>query len=157
MGPLPRRSAIRTLGSRPAALVLWALFGLTSFAFTRTRGLSFPEPGTGPRFVSELHSSGGDDNLCIEVGVVFAALALALHLVRLRTPVHPLELVAHAVLLGVQALYLAAIEQGSVQATVVHARNAALVLWLLALAGLWAWLVAALAARLRGAQPRAAP
>ena len=38
----------------PGFIVTTAFFGLASLVFTRTRGLAFPDSGSGPRFVSEL-------------------------------------------------------------------------------------------------------
>jgi hypothetical protein len=131
---------------RSVALVLWSVFGFASFAFSRTRGLAYldSDSATGLSFVADLKSTGGDDNLCIALGVGVATLALGFHALRLRLPVRRLDLAVHTLLLAVQSLYfVAALEVGSVRATVIEGGNLSLLLWLLVLVALWAWLAIA--------------
>jgi hypothetical protein len=116
--------------------VLWVLLGALSYAFSRTEGLAYDGAGLPLAHVRDLRSSGSEDDLCIEVGVVLAGAALLWGGLRSRRPFGLADVAGHAVLLGVQVAYLVAIEAGSVQLTIVRDRNWVLAAWLATFAAL---------------------
>jgi hypothetical protein len=130
-----------------AVLVLWLCVGATSYAFGRSRGLAYRDADapSGIGHVRELHSSGGNDDIGIEVGVVLAAVGVLWALVRRGRPFARSDLVAHAVLMSVQILYVLALEVGSIADTVVLDRNVVLALWTVSYAMLFVCLLAGLA------------
>ncbi len=124
---------------RMAILLLWAFHGGLSYLFVHTRGLAYSDadaPG-GIAYVRDLHSSGGNDNISIEMGVVFAGLAIAWAAARAKAEFGVADLVANGILLGLQGAYLMAIEVGSLFTTVVLARNVLVGLWAGTFVALW--------------------
>lgn len=113
-------------------LLLWVMHGVLSYLFTHTHGLVYlnADSASGISLVSELESSGGNDNICIEIGVVFAAIAVVWGGLRIKTQFGLADLGVNFVLVGLQALYILSIEVGSVLETVVSG-NSVLTIWLL--------------------------
>lgn len=127
--------------SSGAFLLLWLAFGVLSYLFADTGGLIFPSsdmPG-GYGYISDLQGAAGNDNLCIEIGVVTAVVGVSIALLRLAARFGIADIVIHGILLLIQFLYLVAIEAGSIVGTLTH-RNTVLALWVvcyLLLVGYW--------------------
>jgi hypothetical protein len=121
---------------RIALLLLWILLGALSYGFSRTAGLAYDDAGVPLTHVSELRSSGSNDDLCIEIGLVLAVAALLLGALRIRRPFGLVDVAGNAMLLAVQVVYLLAIEAGSIQQTIVRDRNWVLAAWLATFAAL---------------------
>jgi hypothetical protein len=132
---MPNRLRPRTVN-----LWLWLLLGVLSVLFGATDGLAYSDGGTPPRLshARELYSSGSDDDVCIQIGVNFALLALVWGGLRRKVRHGVADLIVHALLLGLQMLYLMLIEVGSITETVVLDRNVVLALWMGAYGGLCA-------------------
>lgn len=141
-----RMSSVRML--RRVTLWLWLLFALLSYVFGETSGLAYLEArnlchGLECREVDllfharDLESSGGDDDLMISMGVVLALVAVLLGLPRRWSRLAGWELGVHGLMLSLQGLCLALIDQGSLFTTLVEDGNKVLALWLIAYAGLW--------------------
>ena len=127
---------------RLVSLGLWLLFGLLSYSFSETGGLAYSIGPSELAYVRELESSGSDDGIGIEMGVLCAGAALIWGAFRFRSRFGFADLLLQGVLLTVQAAYLAAIEVGSVFDTVVRDRNVVLALWLVVYFALWScWLI----------------
>lgn len=136
-------------------LLLWLALGALSVAFAFTDGLAYTGiPSI--RHVRELQSSGGDDDLCVEVGAAFAVVATIFGAARARRPFGAVDVAAHAALVALQATYLLLIEAGSIAETLARDRNGVLAGWLLAYAAL-AGGVALAATRGTGARADAEP
>jgi hypothetical protein len=131
-------SSVRMTASslRLALLLLWALLGALSYGFSRTEGLAYDGGGMPVAYVRELRSSGIDDDLCIEIGVVLAVVALAWGGLRIRRPFGTLDVAAHGALIAVQVACLMALEAGSIRLTIVRDRSWVLAAWLATLCGL---------------------
>lgn len=120
-------------------LVLWAAFGALSSAFACTDGLAYPDPPIPITHVRELQSSGSNDDLCIEMGVLFGACAVIWGVLRARRRLGGADVAVNAALVAAQVVYLFAIEAGSLQETISRDRNWVLGAWLFTLAALVAW------------------
>jgi hypothetical protein len=135
-----------------AILPLWLVQGAASYLFAHhTRGLAYMdgwEPGPNDiAYVGDLMSSGGNDNICIEIGIGFAAVGALWGAVRIRSRFAVWDYVVHFALLGVQMFYLAAIEQGSIVTTIVKDGNVVLMIWMAVYVALWASLLVPLIGR----------
>lgn len=123
--------APRTVGR--ILLLLWFMHGMFSYLFTTTKGLAYSDADsvTGISYVRELQSSGGDDNICMGLGIVFAGIALFWGVLRLKTRFGVTDFTINTVLIGLQTLFLLTMEMGSVVDTIVLGKNVVLVLWML--------------------------
>ena len=124
-------------------VVLWIALAVLSWAFSGTDGLATDAlPGA---HVSDLQSSGGDDDLLISMGAALAGVALLWTTARARRPFGALDVAVHAVLVFVQIFYLAliALDDGSVALTILRDRSWALGGWLATLAALTGGVVVA--------------
>lgn len=133
-------------------MVLWAALGVLSYAFgVHTRGLAFPESlaPSGVGYVTDLHSSGANDNVPFGMGAVIALVAVAWGGVRFERAFAALDVGVHAGLLSVQLLLLLSVEAGSMWFTIVSDANLWLALWLVAYAALWVALIAGAAFAVR--------
>lgn len=118
-------------GLKTAMFGLWLLLGLLGYAFGETQGFAYTAGTTELEYVNALQSSGGNDGVVIEVGVGLALLAMLWGALRIKSYFGRADLVAHGVLIGTQAVYLALIEQGSISETVFLGHNFVLALWLI--------------------------
>jgi len=119
-------------------IILWLLLAVFSYLFFYTQGLAYSDSDSvsGISYVNELQSSGGDDNICIEIGVAFAIIALLWGFLRYRAQSGLADFTINAVLIGLQMLYILSIEAGSVIDTIVLGKNFILMLWVLTYAAL---------------------
>lgn len=115
---------------KTAMFALWLLLGLLSYGFGETRGFAYRAGTTELAYVNALQSSGGNDGVVIEVGVGLALLALLWGALRIKSHFGRADLVVHGILVGIQAVFLALIEQGSISETVFLDHNLVLALWL---------------------------
>lgn len=137
--------------TRNLVLACWFLVAVFSFLFMTTRGLAYRDGKTPTSIshVSELLSSGGNDDFAIAAGAVFAVVALLWGVVRLKSGFSLTGLAVHASLVIMQAVSMKTIEVGSVFDTVVYDRNIVLALWVLSYAGLCIALVIGTAGAIR--------
>lgn len=114
-------------------LVVWVVYGALSEVFTLTRGLAYLDTDrrSGLAYVAELQSSGGNDNICIEIGVVFSVVGALWAVLRRNRGFGLRDFALNVVLVVLQGVYLAAVEMGSVWTTVVQDRNFVLALWVI--------------------------
>jgi hypothetical protein len=140
---------------RWAILLLWGIHGLSSYLFLNTRGLAYRDldAPSGISFVRDLQSSGSDDGIAIEMGLVFAAVGVLLRAARWSRPPSGTELALHWVLIALQGLFLLSLEMGSLWRTVLVAHNLPLAIWLADLAALTAVIAALCWAMLRPRPP----
>jgi hypothetical protein len=123
--------------SRAGLLLLWLAVGLCTASFLGTEGLvAVWSTEADVEYTHEQLSGGDDDDVCIAMGLFFAALGLGWNGLRVLCPLRRADLVAHGLLLGLQGLYLFAIDTGSLWKTVLLGGNVPLASWLLAYAGL---------------------
>jgi hypothetical protein len=128
--------------------VLWLVYGTTAFLFEfYTAGLAVPDvpwvPG-GIGHIRDFFGTAGNDNICILVGVVFAAVGTFWALVRGRGRFGIWDYTVHLVLLTMQAFFTVMIEQGSVVTTIVDDGNIVLAIWTMTYLALWAVLLGSL-------------
>jgi hypothetical protein len=94
-----------------------------------TEGLAYSGPGISITHVRQLLSSGSNDDLCIEMGVVFGLAAVLWGAPRMRRRFGAADVAVNTALLAAQAAYLFAIEAGSIQQTIARDRNWVLGAW----------------------------
>jgi hypothetical protein len=106
------------------------LLGVFSYLFLDTKGLAYADLDSPSKlsYVKDLKSSGNNDNIAIELGAVFAIVAVGWGLLRLKKPLGWIDLAVQGLLLLLQTVYLATIEVGSIIDTLVLDKN--LVFWL---------------------------
>jgi hypothetical protein len=121
---------------RTVLAVLWIALAVLSWAFSTTDGLAY-DGGPGAH-VSDLESSGSDDDALISMGAVLAIVALLWTAARARRPFRALDVAVHGGLVFVQVFYvgLIALDDGSLPLTILRDRNWALAAWLGTLAAL---------------------
>jgi hypothetical protein len=120
-------------------LALWAVLAGLSFGFARTEGLVYADPGIPFTHVKQLQSSGSNDDLCIEIGVAFGLLGVLWGALRMRRRFGIADVAANGALVVAQAVYLFAIEAGSIPQTIARDRNWVLGAWLATFAALAIW------------------
>jgi len=128
-----------------ALVVLWVVHGTLSYVLgVHTPGLAFPESSepSGIGYVTDLQSSGRNDNVAIGMGVVLAIVAVIWGGVRFRKQFATADFVAHLILLLLQALLILSIEAGWLWFTITTGKNAVLAFWITSYAALWVVLVA---------------
>ncbi len=129
---------------RLVLLLAWIVFGGLSCGFGYTDGLAYSDSGIPSiAHVSDLQSSGSDDDMCIEMGAVFAVAMVLWTAVRVKRPFGAADIAMNVALIAAQMVYLLAIEAGSIWQTIVLDRNWVLVGWLVTLAALVALVPAA--------------
>jgi hypothetical protein len=118
--------------SRWAILILWAIHGVSSYAFSTTRGLAYRDldSPTGLSYVRELQSSGSNDGIVIEIGVLFAVIGVLVRGARWKRHPSGAELAVHGGLVGFQAAFVATTEVGSAWTTVLLAHDIPLCVWM---------------------------
>lgn len=116
-----------------AMLVLWLVYGVLSYLFTTTKGLAYRDANksAGISLVRDMQSSGGNDNICIELGIVFACMAFIWGMLRIKTNFKLADIAVYSALLVLQALFILSIEMGSIVDTVLYGRNFVLALWVI--------------------------
>ncbi len=122
--------------TRIVVLVLWVALGALSCGFAFTDGLAYSDPGIPITHVRQLQSSGSNDNLCIEMGVVFGLGAVLWGALRIRRRFGGVDVVVNGALVAAQVVYLVAIEAGSIPQTIARDRNWVLGAWFVTFAAL---------------------
>ena len=116
------------------SLLTWLI---SSFLFPETRGLVIMDSGELPFYVTDLKSSGSDDNIIFELGGIFAVLLLGLRIFRFKNRLNLFESICALIaltLMGVAIIFM--IEVGSISATLRYTKNYCLVAWLFSYVGL---------------------
>lgn len=126
-------------------IALWLFHGLFSYLFFGTKGLAYADTDSpsGISYVQDLHSSGSNDSITIEVGVVFAIAAIGWGILRIKRAFRLIDLAVHGLLLSLQTLLVATIEIGSIVDTLVLDKNHVLMLWVISYSALSVFLAAA--------------
>lgn len=101
-----------------------------SCGFAFTAGLAYSDPGIPITHVTELQSSGSNDDLCIEMGVVFGLVAVLWGVLRIKRRFGGADVAVNAALVAAQIVYLVAIDAGSISQTIARDRNLVLAAWL---------------------------
>ncbi len=140
--------------ARKLFLLLWVSYGVLSFLFGFTDGLALDCGGDiGPVgkicHTNQFMDSAANDDIVILVGIAFGAVGAAWGFVRLKLTLRVTDLIVYALLLGLQALFMALTDQGSVSYTIMADRNAVLLLWVLSYLMLWVMFIGGAIAMLR--------
>ena len=130
-------------------LVLWLFHGLFSYLFSDTKGLAYADADSpsGISYVQNLQSSGSNDGITIEIGVVFAIVPIGWGVLRLKRAFGLVDLAVHGLFFSLQTLLIATIEIGSIIDTLVLDKNLVLMLWVISYSALsvslaasfWEW------------------
>lgn len=114
-------------------LMFWILHGVFSYLFFDTSGLVYIDRDSplGFSYVEDLHSSGGNDNISIETGIVFSIFGALFSILRFGKAFGVIDLGFHGVLLFFQAVLVVTIEVGSIVHTILDAKNIVLLFWMI--------------------------
>ena len=106
------------------------IFITSSFFFSKSNGfvLKGNEKGI---YVSELLSSGSNDNTIIEFSAVLFVPLILLSLFRIKKAMVLFEYISNIIIFLLQISLLFLIEAGSIINTVIHEHNKALSLWIM--------------------------
>ena len=113
------------------SLLFSMLFFLLSIFFRYTTGLSFLDSRGYIEYSKNLLSSGNNDNICIEVGVVLIVLPFIYNAMYLFKPFNKIDFFLFFSFISIQLLFLASIEVGDFFTTVYYSGNYVLFFWLL--------------------------
>lgn len=113
-----------------------SVYGILSYLFSYTKGLAFIDSNSagGIGYVNQLLSTGSDDNLAIEIGIVFAAILFIANIFRVKKQLSRPDSIIVLVVLSIQILYLFSIDAGSLATTIFNDVNIILLLWLTSIA-----------------------
>jgi len=103
-----------------------------SYLFDETRGLLSAWYLDGElvlEYVNQLYSSGSDDDITIELGIILYIPLIMVYLITRKITLF--SIFVHAVLVTIQSFCFLCIEVGSIFDTIFYGRNYILLLWML--------------------------
>jgi hypothetical protein len=107
-------------------ILLLLILLIAADCFSRSNGLVTEGGGV---YVTEFLSSGSDDNIVIEFSRILLIPMAAVSLIRIRKRMNLFEYILYNMILLTQAIFLFAIEAGSIISTVFIDHNIPLMIW----------------------------
>jgi len=113
-------------------IAILLLLILLSFVFSITYGLVYGKDKAGNLlFTNDLLSSGSNDNLCIQIGVIIFLVPLIFKLARFKKKIQISDCIVFFILWLLQFFFLITIEAGSIIKTILYSYNFALLIWII--------------------------
>ena len=113
-------------------IVFVILIIISGFAFGRTNGLVLKGEDSEDIYVTDLLTSGSDDNITIEISSRLFIPVLLISLFRIFRNMKPVEYLFNNLISMLQIFFLLAIEAGSLFKTIIYDHNIPLLIWIIA-------------------------
>ena len=106
------------------------IFIISGFFFTKSEGLVMKGEEK-DLYVTELLSSGSDDNITIEFSIILFIPVMIISLFKIKETMHLIEYLFNNFIFLLQIMILSLIEAGSILNTILYKYNKALWVWLI--------------------------
>ena len=104
---------------------------ISGFVFEKTNGLILKWDDDEYIYVTELLTSGSDDNVTIKISFILFIPIMIVSFFRIFKTMNTIEYVFNNLIILLQVFFLVSIEAGSVLKTILYDHNIALLVWLI--------------------------
>lgn len=104
---------------------------ISGFVFEKTNGLILKWDDDEYIYVTELLTSGSDDNVTIKISFILFIPIMIVSFFRIFKTMNTIEYVFNNLIILLQIFFLVSIEAGSVLKTILYDHNIALLVWLI--------------------------
>ncbi len=116
---------------RSLHILFMILIIISGFFFENSNGLVLKWDDDEDIYVTDLLTSGSDDNVTIEISSILFIPILIISLFRIFETINTIEFLFNNLVILLQFFFLAAIEAGSIFRTIIYDHNIALFSWLI--------------------------